>query len=104
MIDRDNLDIQVKDVVEKTKDLVVELREHQEEYDRLDISQLETDGIIIKKGAWYLIPDMSKVPNSLKPLMNELKQDPKEKGVLVKISKKKSLFSKTIKQFEKLGF
>ena len=104
MASREELEKQRRKIIEGTKEIVLELRDHNEEYDSIDISKLEKDGIIVKKGAWYLVPNMNKVPEALKFLISEFKQDPKENGILVKITKKKNPFSKTLKKFEKLGF
>ena len=104
MTEYEDIDEQRTKIIEGTKEIVSQLRDRQKDYGDLDMAQLERDRVVIKKGAWYLVPDMNKVPDSFKFLIQEIKQDSRENGILVKISNKKDPFSKFIKQFEKLGF
>lgn len=104
MVTQEELENQRKEIIEKTKDIVCQIRDHNEEFTKLDLEQLEKDGIIIKKGAWYLVPNMNNLPESLKFIISEYKEAPQNVGILVKINNKKNPFSKVLKQFEKLGF
>jgi len=87
--------------VENTKELVEEIRKKEKVYSELNLDELENTGLIIKKGAWYFVPNMSKVPESFSVRVSEMKQE--KEGIYVKI-KKNSPLTSSLKKFEKLGY
>ena len=75
-----------------------EMKKHSES---IDFSQFEKEGLIEKKGDWYKVNNLSKLPESLSSRIDQIKQS---KGtVLVKFSNP-AQYRKLVKKYEKMGF
>ncbi|MBM9605933.1 hypothetical protein [Desulfopila inferna] len=85
---------------ENTKKSIEELAEEARELAKpVDFEKLEKEGLLIKEGAWYRVPNMHKLPKHVRVKVKEISHD--KKGTKVKLEKA-SKFDKSAKKFNKI--
>jgi hypothetical protein len=66
----------------------------------VDFEKLERQGLLEKRGAWYIVPDIQMLPEHVTLKISEMKQS--QGKVMVKI-KKASSFGRLPEKFKRLG-